>query len=98
MADLLSADERRSALEKIPGWSETDGGKALIRRFQFKDFNAAFGFMTRTALVAEKHDHHPDWRNVYRTVDVTLSTHDSGGVTERDINLAKAMNAIADSL
>jgi 4a-hydroxytetrahydrobiopterin dehydratase len=61
----------------------------------FKDFNAAFGFMTRAALVAEKLDHHPEWSNVYKTVDVTLSTHDAGGVTELDVKLAQAMNALA---
>lgn len=95
MVDLLSADERKSALASLPGWSEADAGKALARNFVFRDFNAAFGFMTRVALVAEKQDHHPDWRNVYKTVEVTLSTHDAGGVTARDIALAKAMNAIA---
>jgi 4a-hydroxytetrahydrobiopterin dehydratase len=94
MVSLLSADERKSALGELPGWSETKDGKAFARSFVFKDFNAAFGFMTRVALLAEKHDHHPDWRNVYKTVEVTLSTHDAGGVTARDVTLAKAMNRI----
>lgn len=98
MPELLSAADRKSALSGLKGWIEADGGNALSRTFTFKDFNAAFGFMTRAALVAEKSDHHPDWRNVYKTVEVTLSTHDSGGVTERDIALAKAMNAIAATL
>jgi len=66
-----------------------------MRKFVFKDFNAAFGFMARVALMAEKMDHHPEWSNVYRTVDVTLSTHDAGGLTEKDIALAKAMDSFA---
>jgi 4a-hydroxytetrahydrobiopterin dehydratase len=98
MPDLLSEADRRSALSNLNGWAEASGGTALSRTFIFKDFNAAFGFMTRAALVAEKSDHHPDWRNVYKTVEVTLSTHDAGGVTARDIALANAMNAIAASL
>ena len=95
MPELLSAANRKSALSGLKGWIEADGGKALSRTFTFKDFNAAFGFMTRAALVAEKSDHHPDWRNVYKTVEVVLSTHDAGGVTNNDIELAKAMNSIA---
>src|SRR5690606_41431883 len=83
------------ALAKLSGWSEVEGRDAISKTFQFKDFNAAFGFMTRVALVAEKMDHHPEWRNVYRTVEVTLSTHDAGGVTERDLALARAMDTIA---
>ena len=71
------------------------GRDAIARTFTFKDFNEAFGFMARAALVAEKSDHHPEWRNVYKTVEVVLSTHDAGGVTTRDVDLAKAMNAIA---
>ena len=77
------------------GWTSEEGGKALVRTFTFKDFNEAFGFMSRVALVAEKNDHHPEWHNVYKTVDIVLSTHDAGGVTNNDIELAKAMNAIA---
>src|SRR5215207_4200406 len=92
----LSADERKAALAKISGWSETDGGNAIAKIFTFRDFNEAFGFMTRSALVAEKMDHHPDWKNVYKTVEVTLSTHDAGGVTEHDTKLAAAMDRIAD--
>ena len=81
----------------MPGWSETPGREAIARTFTFKDFNEAFGFMSRAALVAEKNDHHPEWRNVYKTVEVVLATHDAGGVTRLDIELAKAMNAIAGS-
>ncbi|HEY0909034.1 MAG TPA: 4a-hydroxytetrahydrobiopterin dehydratase [Bradyrhizobium sp.] len=95
MTELLSAEARKQALKVLSGWTETPGREAIGRTFVFKDFNEAFGFMTRAALVAEKHDHHPEWRNVYKTVEVVLATHDAGGVTRLDIDLAKAMNAIA---
>lgn len=95
MVERLSADERRAALAKLKGWAEVSGRDAIARTFTFKDFNEAFGFMTRVALVAETSDHHPEWRNVYKTVEVVLSTHDAGGVTSRDIALADAMNRIA---
>ena len=98
MAERLTAEMRKSALQGLPGWAETAGREAIGRTFTFKDFNEAFGFMSRAALVAEKNDHHPEWRNVYKTVDVVLATHDAGGVTARDIELAKAMNAIAKQL
>jgi 4a-hydroxytetrahydrobiopterin dehydratase len=95
MAQKLSGEARKSALARLKGWSETSGRDAISKKFVFADFNAAFGFMTRAALVAEKMDHHPEWFNVYKTVDVTLSTHDAGGVTERDIQLAEAMDKLA---
>jgi 4a-hydroxytetrahydrobiopterin dehydratase len=95
MAQKLTPEARKSALAKLQGWSETSGRDAISKKFVFKDFNAAFGFMTRAALVAEKLDHHPEWFNVYRNVEVTLSTHDAGGLTELDIKLAEAMEAIA---
>jgi 4a-hydroxytetrahydrobiopterin dehydratase len=95
MAERMSAEARKSALKGLSGWTETVDREAIERTFVFKDFNEAFGFMCRAALVAEKNDHHPEWRNVYKTVEVVLSTHDAGGVTLRDIELAKAMNAIA---
>ena len=95
MAERLSAEARKSALNGLPGWSEVAGREAIARTFTFKDFNEAFGFMARAALVAEKRDHHPEWRTVYRTVEVVLATHDAGGVTALDIELATAMNAIA---
>jgi len=95
MATKLSAQERSAGLAKLSGWSELPGRDAIAKTFTFKDFNAAFGFMTRVALVAEKMDHHPEWKNVYRTVEVTLSTHDAGGLTELDLKLAQAMDAIA---
>lgn len=98
MVERLSAEARANALQALPGWSETEGREAIRRTFTFRDFNAAFGFMTRVALVAEKRDHHPEWRNVYRTVEVVLATHDAGGVTTLDIELAKTMDAIAAAI
>ena len=94
MRNKLTVDARK-AVAKLPGWSEVAGRDAITKKFVFKDFNAAFGFMTRAALVAEKMDHHPEWFNVYKNVEVTLSTHDAGGVTELDIKLAEAMERIA---
>jgi 4a-hydroxytetrahydrobiopterin dehydratase len=95
MAQKLTGDARKSALAKLTGWSEVDGRDAITRKFVFGDFNEAFGFMARAALIAEKMDHHPEWFNVYKTVDVTLSTHDAGGMTELDVKLAQAMNGLA---
>jgi 4a-hydroxytetrahydrobiopterin dehydratase len=95
MAERLSAEARKSALSSLIGWSEPAGREAIARTFTFKDFNEAFGFMTRAALIAEKNDHHPEWRNVYKTVEVVLATHDAGGVTSLDVELAEAMNKIA---
>jgi 4a-hydroxytetrahydrobiopterin dehydratase len=95
MAERLSATERHTALQGLAGWTETAGREAIGRTFTFRDFSEAFGFMTRAALAAEKADHHPEWRNVYKTVEVVLTTHDAGGVTAKDIALAQAMNAIA---
>lgn len=97
MVERLSGEARRAALAKLNGWSDVPGRDAIARTFTFRDFNEAFGFMTRAALVAEKSDHHPEWRNVYKTVEVVLSTHDADGVTSRDIALAEAMNRIAGS-
>jgi 4a-hydroxytetrahydrobiopterin dehydratase len=98
MAERLSEEARRLILEELPGWSETTGREAIERTFTFRNFSEAFGFMCRVALVAEKNDHHPEWKNVYKTVEVVLATHDAGGVTRLDIDLAKAMNAIARQL
>jgi 4a-hydroxytetrahydrobiopterin dehydratase len=91
----LTDDQRRAALAALSNWKAVAGREAITRSFQFVDFNAAFGFMTRAALAAEKLDHHPEWFNVYNKVDVTLSTHDAGGLTERDIQLAGTMDTIA---
>jgi 4a-hydroxytetrahydrobiopterin dehydratase len=82
-------------LARLKNWSEVSGRDAISRKFVFADFNQAFGFMTRAALVAERMDHHPEWFNVYKTVEVTLATHDAGGVTENDIQLAEAMDKLA---
>jgi 4a-hydroxytetrahydrobiopterin dehydratase len=98
MTQRLTGEARKSALAGLPGWSDVGGRDAIAKTFVFKDFNEAFGFMSRAALVAEKHDHHPEWRNVYKTVEVVLATHDAGGVTHKDIELANAMNAIASAL
>jgi 4a-hydroxytetrahydrobiopterin dehydratase len=95
MAAKLGSEARKVALGGLAGWSEAQGRDAITKKFVFADFNAAFGFMTRAALVAEKMDHHPEWFNVYKTVEVTLATHDAGGVTELDVELAQAMNRIA---
>jgi 4a-hydroxytetrahydrobiopterin dehydratase len=95
MAQKLTSEARKAALAKLTGWTEVAGRDAIAKKFVFKDFSQAFGFMTRAALVAEKMGHHPEWSNVYKTVDVTLSTHDAGGVTELDVKLAEAMDRIA---
>ncbi|HEY2068557.1 MAG TPA: 4a-hydroxytetrahydrobiopterin dehydratase [Rhizomicrobium sp.] len=87
----------KAALRELSGWSETPGRDAITRKFEFSDFNAAFAFMTRVALLAEKMDHHPEWSNVYNKLDVTLSTHDAGGVTANDVKMAKAMDAYASN-
>ena len=97
MAEKLTGNARRTALAKLAGWGEVKDRDAISRTFTFRDFNEAFGFMTRAALVAEKLDHHPEWFNVYDKVEVTLATHDAGGVTERDIELAAAMDRLADA-
>jgi 4a-hydroxytetrahydrobiopterin dehydratase len=95
MVQKLSGEARSRALARLKGWSEASGRDAISKKFVFADFNQAFGFMTRAALVAEKLDHHPEWFNVYKTVEVTLSTHDAGGLTERDVQLAEAMDRLA---
>lgn len=95
MAQTLTHEARKAALAALPGWREVDGRDAIAKTFDFADFVAAFGFMTKCALVAERMDHHPEWMNVYRKVAVTLATHDAGGVTEKDIALARAMEEFA---
>ncbi len=91
----LAGDQRNAALSALEGWTECQDRDAISKTFTFRNFNQAFGFMTRTALLAEKMNHHPEWFNVYKTVEVTLTTHDAGGVTELDVKLAKAMNRFA---
>jgi len=85
----------QAALDQLQGWAAADGREAIVKTFRFKDFAETFAFMTRTALAAEKLDHHPEWFNVYNRVDVTLATHDADGVTELDVRLAKIMDAAA---
>lgn len=95
MAEKLSAEDTSREVAGLDGWSMTEGREAIEKRFAFKTFNDAFAFMTQAALTAEKMDHHPEWFNVYNRVDVTLATHDAGGVTMLDIKLAKFMDAAA---
>lgn len=95
MADRLTDNARKLGLAKLSGWREVQGRDAIEKAFKFKDFNEAFGFMARVALVAERMDHHPEWRNVWNTVEVVLSTHDAGGLTQKDIDLAARIDAIA---
>jgi 4a-hydroxytetrahydrobiopterin dehydratase len=91
----LSDAERDEALRELADWSWDGEAKAIRRSFRFRDFSEAFGFMTRVALAAEKADHHPDWSNSWNRVDVALSTHSEGGVTRRDVDLARQMNGFA---
>ena len=95
MPAKLSKSERAEALASLPEWSEVDGRDAIQRTFTFPNFNAAFGFMTRVALKADAMNHHPEWFNVYNRVEVTLSTHDAGGLTELDCELAEFCDAVA---
>ena len=88
MVEKLAGDARSDAFATIDDWIEVEDRDAIQKSFLFKDFNEAFSFMARIALMAEKIDHHPEWFNVYNRVDITLSTHDAGGVSERDIKLA----------
>jgi len=91
----LTIEELRNALKRLPDWELVKDREAIMRKFQFVDFDAAFAFMTRSALLAAKMDHHPEWFNVYNKVDVTLATHDAGGVTQKDIELSTAMDGYA---
>lgn len=95
MAEKLSPNDRAAQVDSLDGWTDVEGRDAIQKTFQFKDFNEAFGFMAQAALMAEKMDHHPEWFNVYNRVEVTLATHDAGGVTELDIKLAVFMDQAA---
>lgn len=95
--EKLSGAARQQALAQLSAWREAEGRDAICRSYRFADFNAAFGFMARAALIAEKLDHHPEWFNVYNRVEVTLTTHSAAGLTALDIELARAMDAIAAS-
>ena len=92
MSTILTEAE---IMQQRSGWSIVQGRSAILKSFKFKSFGQAFGFMAEMALIAEKMDHHPEWFNVYSRVDVTLTTHSAGGVTDLDIKLAKAMDAAA---
>ena len=94
-AEKLDAETLKARLAETPEWELDVSGNAILRTFTFTDFSQAFGFMSRVALAAEKLDHHPEWKNVYKTVEVSLSTHDAGGLTELDFKLAKKMDAVA---
>ena len=90
----LSQEERDTWLGALPNWALCREGKAIERTFQFDDFGEAFAFMTRVAIMAEKRDHHPEWFNVYNRVEITLTTHDAGGLSLRDVNMAKKIDAL----
>ncbi len=90
----LTEAERAAALAELPAWTLRADGLAIARTFKFADFSAAFGFMARVALYAEKADHHPEWCNVYNRVEITLTTHDAGGLSQRDVKMAKAIDAL----
>lgn len=97
MVEKLSRDAREAFFREFKGWRPVEGRDAAFRSFKFADFNTAFGFMTRVALAAEKADHHPEWFNVYNRVEITLSTHDAGGLSARDVNLARFIENTASS-
>lgn len=94
MIERLSEAERAEALDALPDWDYDEGRDAIVRRLVFGDFAEAFGFMTRVAILAEKADHHPEWSNVYNRVEVLLTTHDAGGLSQRDVALATAIDGI----
>ena len=96
MVDQLSEAERADALDNLSDWDYDEGRDAITRTIVFTDFAEAFGFMTQVALIAEKADHHPEWTNVWNRVEITLTTHDAGGLSERDVELAGAIDAILD--
>ncbi len=95
MVERLSEAQRTALVELVPEWRAAEGRDAIVRSFRFPDFNAAWGFLSRVALLAEKADHHPEWSNAYNKVEILLTTHDAGGVSRRDVALAQAIDAIA---
>lgn len=96
MVEQLSEAERADALDGLPDWDYDEGRDAITRRFTFADFSEAFAFMTRVALLAEKADHHPEWSNVWNRVEITLTTHDAGGLSGRDIEMAEAIEGLLE--
>jgi 4a-hydroxytetrahydrobiopterin dehydratase len=95
MVEKLSAAKKKAAMTKLKGWQKTRGRDAIKKTFIFSDFNAAFAWMSRVAMQAEKMDHHPEWDNIYKTVNVVLATHDAGGVSALDIQMAQFMDKTA---
>lgn len=95
MVEKLSAAERATLSKDLPNWNMVDGRDAIRRDFRFRDFNEAWGFMSRVALLAEKHNHHPEWGNIWNQVEIVLSTHDAGGLSGRDVGLARAIDQLA---
>ncbi len=98
MTQKFDASQREAVLAQLPEWRVVEGRDAITRTLKFADFSAAFGFMSRVALAAEKLDHHPEWTNVWNRVEITLSTHDAGGLTERDVKLARIIDTLAASI
>ncbi|MFM0073324.1 4a-hydroxytetrahydrobiopterin dehydratase [Paraburkholderia sediminicola] len=94
MISKLTSEERATQVAELHGWQAVAGRDAIQRHFKFADFNEAFGFMTRVAIKAQEMDHHPEWFNVYNKVEITLSTHEANGLTERDIKLARFIDSI----
>ncbi len=94
MPTRLTAAERTALAIRLPHWKPVEGREAIERNFQFRDFSEAWGFMNRVALLAESHNHHPDWSNVWNRVRIELSTHDAGGLTGTDVKLAQAIDAL----
>ena len=98
MIAKMTGDERGALLPTLTGWAVVDGRDAIAKSFKFGDFIQAWSFMSRVAMLAEKADHHPEWSNVYNRVDIVLTTHDAGGLSMRDVELARAIEAIGDAL
>ncbi len=94
MVEKLDAAARAALPESLPGWSLVEGRDAIRRSFRFRDFSEAWGFMARVALLAEAQDHHPEWSNVWNRVEIVLTTHDAGGLSARDVRLARAIDAL----
>lgn len=94
MVQKLDEDARAALFARFPGWTHEPARDAITRQFKFADFAQAFGFMTSVAIIAEKMDHHPEWSNVYNRVDILLTTHDADGLSERDVKLAEAIEAL----
>ena len=96
MVEQLTPEERAAALDRLGEWDVDDARDGITRQFIFEDFSEAFAFMTRVALLAETQDHHPEWSNVWNRVDILLTTHDAGGLSQRDIRMATAIDALLD--